>query len=436
MKKILSNLLALILTSLTLNGGEIPPELQTEVDGLKADIDSMQEGEPDGEHAAPDGEHAAPPSNEVTNSLLDKLTDLAGKIKNITVKPAVMDEITKAKFIAVNSAMKEFNKAQDDLASRPHIPKVVNYDFNALVKNNGEMRVISLETENGKIKNANNANFTKSIEEEFSFNQILRQDGFLSGLKIMNLQPGTNQIMWTEGTRGTNATAVFAIGSDRPTKTNTTATVLKAMDTLGQQTTVPVQLLRALNGVQNTYQDDLKGDLEDKVALQVAAVLATANNPINTTVQMQEGAVPNISDVIEVAYLQLKPYAAGKIVKIAISTQQQKALNLLQDKNGNKLAKISYPDLEIVNFIPTVTYTDDMIFGWVAETSVRFYNDGLQIFTDELNGVGVSGDNFKKNQISLAVQYLNEALLIRATDVVTTIYDSIAGVLGELAHGA
>lgn len=421
MKEILSNLLALILTSLTLNGGEIPPELQSEIDGLKTAIDALSDAASEG-----GGEEPTDKASEVTNSLLEKLTDLATKIKNAAVKPAVMDELTKAKFVAVNAAIKAFNKNQDELGKGSKSSKVVNHDFNALVKNNGAMRVT----------NVNNANFAKSVEEEFSFNQILRQDGFLSGLKIMNLQPGTNQIMWTEGTRGANATAVFAIGNDRPSKTNTTATHLQATSTLGQQTTVAVQLLRALNGVQNVYQDDLKGDLEDTVALQVAAVLATANNPINTTVQMQAGAVPNISDVIEVAYLQLKPYAGGKTVKIAISTQQQKALNLLQDKNGNKLAKISYPDLEIVNFIPTVTYTDDMIFGWVAETSVRFYNDGVQIFSDEVNGIGVSGDNFKKNQISLAAQYLNEALLIRATDVVTTVYDSVSGVIGELTQGA
>jgi hypothetical protein len=235
--------------------------------------------------------------------------------------------------------------------------------------------------------------------------------------------------MWTEGTRGANVAAIVAIGNDKPFKTNTTAVVTKALDTLAEGVTVPVQLLKAINGVQSLYEDDLKGDLEDKIALQVAAVLAAANNPIVTTATTT-GA--NVSDVIELAYWQLRPYAQGKTIHIAISSEQQKALNLLKDQNLNKLAKVSYPDLAIENFIADETYTSDVIFGWVGEMSVRFYNDGLWVGSDELNGRGVSGDNFKKNQISILAEYLNEGIVIRGTDVVTTIYDSISGVIGDL----
>lgn len=418
MKDILLSLLALVLTALTPGGGEIPPELQAEIDSLKEAINAMAEGAP--------AEGAEPPANnaEVTNSILQRLTDLASKVKNSADQSLVVNKITETHLVAVNSAMKAYNKVQDTLGhGAGKAAKVMNYDFNAFVKNNGVMRV----------QNVNNANFAKSVEEEFSFNQVLRQDGFLRGLKVINLPEGTNQVMWTEGTRGANAAAVFAIGQDRPTKQSTTATVLKATETLGEQTTVPVQLLKALNGVQTLYQDDIKGDLEDKIALQVASVIATAANPINVTVTCK---APNVSDVIESLYLQLKPYAKGNRIVIAISSQQQKALNLLKDANENKLAKLSFEDLDIVNFIATSTYTDDDIFGWVDGVSVRFYNDGLQIVSDEVNGIGVSGDNFKKNQISLGAQYLNELLLIRATDVVTTAYDSIAATILELTAGA
>lgn len=418
MKEILLNLLALVLTALTPGGGEIPPELQAEIDSLKEAINAMTEGTP--------AEGAEPPTDnaEVTNAIMQRLTDLASKVRNSADQSLVVNKITESRLLAVNSAMKAYNKTQDSLGhGAGRDAKVMNYDFNAFVKNNGVMRV----------QNVNNANFAKSVEEEFSFNQVLRQDGFLRGLKVINLPEGTNQVMWTEGTRGANAAAVFAIGADRPTKSNTTATVLKATETLGEHTTVPVQLLRAINGVQALYQDDIKGDLEDKIALQVASVIATAANPINITVTCK---APNVSDVIESLYLQLKPYAKGNRIVIAISSQQQKALNLLKDLNENKLAKLSFEDLDIVNFIATETYTNDDIFGWVDNMSVRFYNDGLQIISDEVNGIGVSGDNFKKNQISLGAQYLNELLLIRATDVVTTAYDSIAATILELTAGA
>ena len=405
MKEILLNLLALTMTALTQGGGEIPPELQTEIDGLTAEINAMDENAD------------APADATATNELAQKITDLAEKIKDDAAKTKVNNKITDAKVVAVNAAMRSFETKQKNLGSGK--AKAKNLNFDALAKNNGKL----------KVYNANNGTFTKTVEEEFSFEQKLRNSGMLAGLKEISLAEGTNQILWTEGTRGANIAAIVAIGADKPFKTQTTANSTLAMQTLAEGTTVPVQLLKAVNGVQALYEDDLKGDLEDKIALQVSAMIATANNPIVTTAKTT-GA--NISDVIEVAYWQLRQYAQGKTIHIAISSEQQKALNLLKDANLNKLSKVAYPDLAIENFIADATYTSDKIFGWVDQMSVRFYNDGLWIGSDELNGRGVSGDNFKKNQISILAEYLNEGMVIRGTDIVTTIYDSIQGTIADL----
>lgn len=416
MKEILLNLLALVLTALTPGGGEIPPELQAEIDSLKEAINAMTEGAP--------AEGAEPPTDnaEVTNAIMQRLTDLASKVKNSADQSLVVNKITESRLVAVNSAMKAFNKAQDGLGHGRG--KVLNHNFDAMVKNQG-LRVF----------NANNANFVKGIDEEFSFEQKLRQEGFLIGLNVKTMEPGTNVIRWNEGSRGSNATAIIAIGAARPAKANTTAPSVETTDTLGQQTTVSLQLLKAINGVKEIYNDDIKKDIEDKIALQVAECLKAANNPINITETVNEGN-PTIQDVILYAYMQLKLYAGGKTVVIAVPSQKFIAMNLLKDKNGNKLAPISFPDLEVVSFITGDTYTTDDIFGWVSETSTRFYNDGLSIYSDELNGIGVSGDNFSKSQITLAAQYLNEAMVIRGTDIVTTIYDSISGCILELTAGA
>ena len=405
MKEILLNLLALTMTALTQGGGEIPPELQSEIDSLTAAINAMDEN--------PD----APAGQTATNELAQRITDLAEKIKDDATKTKVNNKITDAKVVAVNAAMRSFETKQKNLGSGK--AKVKNLNFDALAKNNGKL----------KVYNANNGTFTKTVEEEFSFEQKLRNSGMLAGLKEISLAEGTNQILWTEGTRGANIAAIVAIGADKPFKTKTTANSTLAMQTLAEGTTVPVQLLKAINGVQALYEDDLKGDLEDKIALQVSAMIATANNPIVTTAKTT-GA--NISDVIEVAYWQLRQYAQGKTIHIAISSEQQKALNLLKDANLNKLSKVAYPDLSIENFIADATYTSDKIFGWVDQMSVRFYNDGLWIGSDDLNGRGVSGENFKKNQISILAEYLNEGMVIRGTDIVTTIYDSIQGTIADL----
>jgi hypothetical protein len=407
MKEILLNLLALAMTALTQNGGEISPEMQAEIDALTAAINALGENPDEGA------------DETVTNALLQRMTDLAANIKNTADRSVVSNKITDAKVLAVNAAMKDFQNKQSNLGRGTSKPKNLNLD--AMIKNGGKL----------KVYNANNANFTKTVEEEFSFSQKLRNSGFLAGIKEMPLEEGTNQIIWTEGARGENVAAIVAIGNDKPFKTNTTANSTLAMQTLAEGVTVPVQLLKAINGVQSLYEDDLQGDIQDKIALQVAAVLATANNPIATTAKVNIG-VPTIADVIEVAYWQLRPYAQGKTIHIAISSEKQKELNLLKDANENKLAKITYPDLMVENFIADATYTDDTIFGWVDNMSVRFYNDGLWIGSDELNGRGVSGDNFKKNQISILAEYLNEGIVIRGTDVVTTIYDSISGVIAEL----
>lgn len=407
MKEILLNLLALVLTALTPGGGEIPPELQSEVDSLKEAINGIDEA----------GDDAPIDKAEVTNSLLQRLTDLTEKVKDAAGKTQVTNKLIEAKVIAINAAMKAFDLTQKELGKGKS--KVKNHDFNELIKNNGRLKVL----------NVNNVNFKKQIEEEFSMSYILRQSGWLRGIKDMTLPEGSNQIVWTEGTRGANIAAIVAIGDSKPVKTNTTAVSTLGLSTLAEQNTVPVQLLRALNGVEQVYKDDLEGDLQDKIALQVAAVVAAAANPINITTTC---AAPNISDVIESVYWQLKPYANGKNIVVVISSQQQKALNLLKDKNENKLAKLSYPDLIIENFIATATYTDDMIFGWIEDVSVRFYNDGVWVGSDELNGRGVSGDNFSKNQITLMAEYLNEGLVIRGTDVITTVFDSISDTIDEL----
>lgn len=405
MKKVFLDLLALVLVALTQGGGEIPPELQTEIDAITAEINAMGE--------SPD----APVDQTATNELAQKITDIAEKIKDDSAKTKVNNKITDVKVAAVNVAIRAFEAKQKNLGSGQ--AKVKNLNFDALAKNNGKL----------KVYNANNGTFTKTVEEEFSFEQKLRNSGMLAGLKEINLAEGTNQILWTEGTRGANIAAVVAIGADKPFKTNTTANSTLALQTLAEGVTVPVQLLKAINGVQALYEDDLKGDLEDKIALQVSAMIATANNPIVTTATTTKA---NISDVIEVAYWQLRQYAQGKTIHIAISSEQQKALNLLKDANLNKLSKVAYADLSIENFIADETYTSDKIFGWVDQMSVRFYNDGLWIGSDELNGRGVSGDNFKKNQISILAEYLNEGMVIRGTDIVTTIYDSIQGIIGAL----
>lgn len=416
MKEILTNLLALVLTALAPDGTPTP-EMQTEIDAINAAIAALPDGGGDAGGANPP---ANPPANrEATNELLTKITNLAETVKNSATKTAVIDKLTDAKIIVVNAAMKDFESKQKNLGSG--VPKPKNLNFDALVKNNGKLRV----------RNANNTTFTKTVEDEFSFDQKLRNSGMLAGVKEMAMAEGTNQIIWTEGTRGANVAAIVAIGADKPFKTNTTANSTIALATLAEGVTVPVQLLKAINGVQALYEDDLKGDLEDKVALQIAAVLAIANNPVVTTAKVNVG-IPTIADVVEVAYWQLRQYAQGNTVHIAISSEQQKALNLLKDKNENKLSKLVYPDLAIENFIADATYTSDKIFGWVDKLSIRFYNDGLWVGSDELNGRGVSGDNFKKNQISILAEYLNEGIVIRGTDVVTTIYDSITGVIADL----
>lgn len=407
MKEILLNLLALVLTSLS-QGGEVAPELQTEIDALTAAINALGENPDQGA------------DTEATNALLQRLTNIADQIKESSAKATVNNKITDVKIVAVNAAMKVFDEKQKNLGNGKAKPKNLNFD--ALAKNSGKLRIV----------NANNGTFTKTVEEEFSFEQKLRNSGFLAGIKEMTQAEGTNQILWTEGARGANIAAIVAIGQDKPFKTNTTANSTLALSTLAHGVTVPVQLLKAINGVQSLYEDDLKGDIEDKISLQVAGVLATANNPIVTTAKVNNG-IPTIADVIEVAYWQLRQYAQGKMIHIAISSEQQKALNLLKDKNENKLTKIAYPDLAVENFIADETYTSDKIFGWVDQLSVRFYNDGLWIGSDELNGRGVSGDNFKKNQISILAEYLNEGIVIRGTDVVTTVYDSIEGVIADLS---
>lgn len=144
----------------------------------------------------------------------------------------------------------------------------------------------------------------KQCGKEFSFEQKLRNSGMLAGLKrLILLRCKSNYLDWR-----------YSWGEHRRYRCNRSRQAIQnsawlltalAMQTLAEGTTVPVQLLKGINGVQALYEDDLKGDLEDKIALQVSAMIATANNPIVTTAKTT-GA--NISDVIEVTTWQLRQY--------------------------------------------------------------------------------------------------------------------------------
>ena len=127
MKEILLNLLALTMTALTQGGGEIPPELQAEIDSLTAAINAMGE----------DPDEAA--DQAATNELAQRITDLAEKIKDDATKTKVNNKITDAKVVAVNAAMRSFETKQKNLGSGK--AKAKNLNFDALAKNNGKLKV-------------------------------------------------------------------------------------------------------------------------------------------------------------------------------------------------------------------------------------------------------------------------------------------------------
>ena len=132
MKEILLNLLALTMTALTQGGGEVPPELQSEIDALTAAINALG--------ANPDEQV----DQSATNELLQRVTDIAEKIKDQTEKTKVSNKITDAKVAAVNVAIKNFENKQRELGAGQAKPKNLNFD--SLIKNNGKF----------KITNANN----------------------------------------------------------------------------------------------------------------------------------------------------------------------------------------------------------------------------------------------------------------------------------------
>ena len=103
MKEILLNLLALALTALS-QGGEIPAELQSEIDSLKEAIDAL-----------PAESGAAAPDQTATNELLQRMTNIAEQIKDANGKQVVSNKVTEAKVVALNAAVKAFEAKQKGL---------------------------------------------------------------------------------------------------------------------------------------------------------------------------------------------------------------------------------------------------------------------------------------------------------------------------------
>ena len=283
---------------------------------------------------------------------------------------------------------------------------------------------LKAETMIAKVRfaNANNAAFNVPYYDE----EITLEDRPLpSFLEACRQIPtgGATSVVWNEVESGTNAAAIVAVGQNKPVKTNQTAAAVAGQNTLVEIVKLPVQYKEAAPVLQDIYEKDLMDDVNEKANSQVQAVIAAATNDNAYAGSVKTVTAPALWQVVMGVANECRKNKPSQKVYVWVSSNKAVELDLMTTLNGDPVSvEFASKGIELRTFTPNATYTDDKIFAAV-EGKIRFYNDGLQLSTSE-------HAYWANNQIGIKAEYLNEAIVLRGSDIVNTCYDSIARIKG------
>jgi len=281
---------------------------------------------------------------------------------------------------------------------------------------------LKAETMIAKVRfaNANNTDFNVPYYDEEITLEDRPMPSFLEACRQIPTG-GATSVVWNEVESGTNVAAIVAVGRDKPVKSNSTAAAVAGQNTLVEIVKLPVQYKEAAPVLQDIYEKDLMDDVNEKANSQVQAVIAAADNAYAGSVKTVTS--PALWQVVMGVANECRKNKPSQKVYVWVSSNKAVELDLMTTLNGDPVSvEFASKGIELRTFTPNTTYTDDKIFAAV-EGKIRFYNDGLQLSTSE-------HAYWANNQIGIKAEYLNEAIVLRGSDVVNTCYDSIARIQG------
>ena len=269
-----------------------------------------------------------------------------------------------------------------------------------------------------RFTNANNASFNVPYFDDEITLEDRKLPSFLEACRQIPLN-GQTTVMWNEVESGTNVAAIVAVGAEKPVKTNTTSAVAAGTNTLAEIVKLPLQYAKAAPLLQDIFEKDLADDVNDKADAQVQAVIAAAANAYSG-ISLSGKSLWQV--ILAVANDVRKNKPAQKVY-VWISVNKSAELDLMASATEGIPYSIDFASkgIELRTFVPTATYTDDKIFAAV-EGKIRFYNDGLEVSTSDQA-------YWTSNHLGLRAEYMNEVIVLRGSDVVNTLYGSIAALI-------
>jgi len=278
-----------------------------------------------------------------------------------------------------------------------------------------------------RFENANNANLNVIYQDsEIGITPSLVPT-LIDYVRQISLN-GQNSVAWNEHTAGTDASAIVAIGGDKPVKTASHTSTTTGTETLAVISKLPKQYKAAISMIADIYVNDLNKDMLRKLNSTLIAIVAAGSDIADfyTTIPTVDKA--HIIDAIRLVAAGIKNLFPENRVVIGLSQAALFELDSVKDENGNYVTyDFAQKGIILVSIPVTATFTATSILG-MSESVVRWYSDGLDnLITDQRY--------WDTNEIGLMIEVLNSLFVLRGCDALATCFDDYSTIITDMGGG-
>lgn len=236
---------------------------------------------------------------------------------------------------------------------------------------------------------------------------------------------GETTVMWNEVDGTTDASAVVAVGGDKPIRTNAHTFSSVTTQTIAVISKLPIQYAKAISILADIYLNEMGKDIYRKLNAVLLSVLAAGSDLVDVAGAVPTIDAPQLIDAIRIVASSIKNLYPENRVVIGLSQKALFELDSVKDTNGNYiLYDFASKGIDIVSVPVVAPFTDTKILG-MSENVVRWYNDGI---------VNKTSDHayWANNQIGLMMEVLSSTMVLRATDAKATIFDDYKTIITDL----
>lgn len=238
-----------------------------------------------------------------------------------------------------------------------------------------------------------------------------------------------NAVAWNEIDGTEDASAIVAVGDDKPIKTFAHSYSVAATDTIAVISKMPKQFAKAISMLADLYLNDMMKDITRKLNRIVVNLVAEGSDLSDLMPAIPAVKSAQIIDAIRIVAAAIRKNHPESRVIIGLSEAALFELDSVKDGNDNYITYdfaqkgivlVSLPEVEDL-------FTTTSILG-MSENVVRWYNDGIDnLVTDQRY--------WDTNEIGLMVEVLNSVFVLRASDATATCFDDYKTIIEDMDEG-